>query len=155
MISENSARFGGGVRCYEVGAIISDCAISGNLATESGGGISSHCSEWSNGPTIVSCIISGNSAGTGGGVQASEGTTIGSCIILGNSALEVGGGVYCSLGQAVTSGCTIVSNLAVYAGGGVCGDLAAESMIANSVLCTGFCMKAGHEASLVQRRRAW
>ena len=74
---------GGGVWCA-AGAVVSNCAITGNTAASSGGG-SSH-------GTLNNCCLSGNQTdGNGGG--ADDGV-LDNCTLTGNSAANAGGGSY-------------------------------------------------------------
>jgi hypothetical protein len=75
-------------------------------------------------PTISHCIITGNSAGYGGGIYCNNSfPTIDNCFIAGNSASWVGGGIDCNSGQdwyyPTIYNCLIVGNSALYAGGGI------------------------------------
>ncbi|MCD6328268.1 right-handed parallel beta-helix repeat-containing protein [bacterium] len=92
-------------------AEISNCKISGCLASDSGGGLG-YCSG-----TIINCTISGNTAGgSGGGLSHCTGT-ISNCTITANSAQYNGGGLgYCS---GMISNCTISANSAEWDGGGL------------------------------------
>jgi len=117
-ISGNSAsNDGGGIRCCDNSSpAISNCTISGNSALP-GGGI--YC--WQSSPTIDSCTISGNSAGSmGGGISCAYFSypSISNCTISGNSANK-GGGVYCYSGSPTIENCTISGNSASIIGGGI------------------------------------
>jgi outer membrane protein assembly factor BamB len=110
-ITNGYANTGGGISCYYCGPTIANCVITGNTATDDGGGV--HGSE---GP-ITDCIITGNQAGyDGGGIFRTYGP-ITNCVITGNLAGHRGGGV--GYGRGPVSHCTIVGNHADYAGGGL------------------------------------
>lgn len=95
----NNGQDGGGLRGNGTGASISKCIVTGNSAN-TGGGI-----QGVNG-TISDCLIYGNSATTGGGVVSYQGQIF-NCLIYGNSATYGGGMNNCD-GEVVN--CTIVSN---------------------------------------------
>ncbi len=111
-VSGNTAN-GAGIYCQSTACVVSNCIITGNATTGSGGGIIEG--------TIFDCVISNNNAyNDGGGVV---GGILTNCLIVGNSALGNGGGVYAvspGFGNvpAVLNNC-IISNNAAYVGGGV------------------------------------
>jgi len=109
IISNNSARFGGGIRCNH-GGEVSDCSIIGNIAALFSGGVDCYY-----GGTVSGCTISGNSASQAGGAFCRSGGVIFDCTFSGNSA-GYAGGVYCYPGGSV-SGCTISGNSAGFGGG--------------------------------------
>ena len=102
-ISGNSAFAGGGIRVASVGpAQISHTTVSGNTATNAGGGIQ--------GETVLrSSTVSGNSAVEGGGIF-SFGSELVDSLIEGNSA-SAGGGLLAGVGDSV-SGCVSRGNMA-------------------------------------------
>ena len=114
IISSNSAKYGGGIRC-ESGGSVSNCIISGNSAIAGGGGVNCY-----SGGAVSDCSISGNSSGNGGGGTFCRfGGVISDCAIIGNNTASYGGGAYCYPG-AVISRCTISSNSAGIGGGVFC-----------------------------------
>jgi PKD domain len=120
---------GGGVYCENATTVVSNCTISGNIASNQFGG-------GAYGGTLNQCSLTGNSAAFGGG--ACNGI-LNNCIISGNSA-HLGGGVYggtlnnCALiknsadsGGGANTGtfrnCTLTGNTASDSGGAYQGDL--------------------------------
>jgi len=95
---------GGGVWCQTVGAIVSNCVVTGNSATNSGGGAA--------GGTLNNCILTGNSAGYVGGGAINS--TLNNCTLTGNSARYDGGGAY----SGSLNNCLLTSNSASHFGGG-------------------------------------
>ena len=83
---------GGGIYCSGMVPVVTNCTISGNTATQKGGGMYRG--------TANNCTISGNTALNGGGMY--EGTA-NNCTISGNS----GRGMY----GATANNCTITENL--------------------------------------------
>ncbi len=88
---------------------IRNCRISGNTASNLGGGMANYNSS----PTIIDCIISRNSAGTTAGGMRNSGnaaTKVIGTLISGNTAPS-GGGVSGTTSATVTfTNCTIVNN---------------------------------------------
>ncbi|MEE2907660.1 MAG: right-handed parallel beta-helix repeat-containing protein [Planctomycetota bacterium] len=115
-ISGNTATYsGGGIYCYQSSPTITDCTISDNTANYGGG---TYC-ENSN-PIITDCTISGNTANTAaGGIHLhTSNSTITDCTISGNTADYYGGGITCFDNSNPTiSGCTIEGNQSDYGGG--------------------------------------
>jgi len=94
MIRNGNTDYGGGIRCYRSSPTIINCIISGNTASTSGGGI--YCS-WYSSSFIINCVISENSANYGGGIfcYTYSSPTITNCVISGNTATAYGGGIFC------------------------------------------------------------
>ena len=134
--------YGGGICIRGANAAIKNCIITGNTATDHGGGVfnsTDSISPISNTITMTGCTVTGNvaSLGGGGGVynttfiasnSASGTINLTNCTITGNSALgpnneAKGGGVfdYCYGPSSTISmtGCTISGNTADVSGGGV------------------------------------
>ena len=120
IISENrtSAEWGGagGGIYIKSSPIISYCSILNNSTSTDfnynvGGGIYSGTDS---SPTIISCIISGNSAGglQGGGIFCAFGSspTLANCIISENASVEEGAGIYCDYASPVFAYCTVSRN---------------------------------------------
>ncbi|OQX72237.1 MAG: hypothetical protein B6D61_14510, partial [Bacteroidetes bacterium 4484_249] len=93
---------------YLLITLISGFTITNGLTEGSGGGVFCSCTI----PRIYDCVISGNTAGTGGGIRQGD---IRRCIITGNKVDDYGGGA-CS---ADLNNCTVVGNSARCCGGGV------------------------------------
>ncbi len=115
IISGNLASSGGGIFCRESNPTIIDCTISGNSAYE-GGGI--YCG-WSSSPVITNCTISGNSADRGGGIYGYGSLTITNCTFSRNTAKGTdryrygrGGGIFCSGGNLTVTNCIFSGNAA-------------------------------------------
>ena len=114
---------GGGIYCYQSSPTITDCTISGNIASY-GGGLWCHQSN----PTITDCTIEGNLAEYAGGLYCYKSSpTITDCTISGNIADYGGGGdqlgggfVLDTESNPIISGGTISGNSASYGGGLYC-----------------------------------
>ncbi len=103
-------------------SIVDGFTIINGRISDHGGGI--YCDNSS--PTIIRCIISGNSASrySGGGIYCYGGSpAITRCTISGNSATSYddGGGIYCDHSSPIITDCTIFGNTA-YRGAGICCD---------------------------------
>jgi parallel beta-helix repeat protein len=94
-------RSGGGVWCETTG-LASNCVMSGNSASQYGGGAFQG--------TIINCTFTGNSATAGGGASSN---TLNNCTLRGNSGFWAGGANYCNMTR-----CTLVGNSASDEGGG-------------------------------------
>jgi hypothetical protein len=99
---------GGGIACVLGGSpTVVDCIINGNTA-RSGGGI--YCILGS-GPTFINCIISGNTGSVGGGMRNIESNPVFyNCNIVGNSAGASGGGFENIDGSPELTNCIIWGN---------------------------------------------
>ncbi|MFO0968633.1 MAG: right-handed parallel beta-helix repeat-containing protein [Gemmataceae bacterium] len=107
-ISGNTATdFGGGMSANGT-VSLTNCTISGNTATVGGGGINSYTAN----TTMVNCTVSGNqtgASGTGGGVFVHFGSvSLKNVTVSDNTALS-GGGIYHTANGTLTVGNTIVS----------------------------------------------
>lgn len=107
-ITNGSARNGGGLWCASSNVFVTNCVITGNLASNQGGGV------W--GGTLGRCTISGNSAGSGGGAASAlvENSTVTDNISTGPG----GGGVF----QCALNNCLLTRNRGK-AGGGALGGM--------------------------------
>jgi len=121
---------GGGVFCEDTNTIVSNCTISGNVASSNNfgggayGGTLYNCTLTLNSAAygggacngiLNNCIISGNSASQGGGVY---GGTLSNCALTKNSA-DSGGGAY----TGTFRNCTVTGNTANQGGGVYGGEL--------------------------------
>jgi len=147
-IRDNSGYYnseGGGIYCCDSSPEISGCTISGNNAKGniSGGGI--YCSGPNSNMIVKNCIISHNSAESGGGIACQESNPlITNCTIFGNTAGEderigYGGGIYSSYQSNPTIiNCTISGNSAQYSGsyggGGIYCTLWGNATVTNCIM---------------------
>lgn len=112
-----SGNIRGGINCSGR-PIIENCTITSNILASLGGGISCVYSE----PLITGCLISGNDAGSGGGIYFKYGreeTIVEKCMIANNSASDGGGITIGENSQPNFINCMIVNNYADNFGGGV------------------------------------
>ncbi len=140
-----STAAGGGYAGYGGGLLnlgtttLTDCTVTGNMASIAGGGLANSGADDSltltnsvvtnnqtgtsgagggiDNPffdtvTLSGTTISGNSAGTGGGLVSLDMATLTNCTVTGNSAKSFGGGVCDNDGTIDLSGCTISANSA-------------------------------------------
>ena len=127
-LSNGVAGAGGGVWCDSVSGVVSNCALTANSASGSGGGAFSG--------TLNNCSFIGNSASFGGGVAFG---VVNNCTLAGNSAHYIecsdddgcddyghGGGA----SQSTLNNCTLANNSAGSGGGASDGSL-------NNCLLTG------------------
>lgn len=112
---------GGGITASNIDAsvVISNCYISGNTASASGGGLYLNAAS----PTLVNCILSGNKAGANGGaIAAFNGSTASliNCVIAENMASGGnGGGMYVDASSPILTNVIISGNrdtAAIYEG---------------------------------------
>jgi parallel beta-helix repeat protein len=99
---------GGGIRCLYASPTIVNCIVTGNTADGGGGGI---CSENCAGPRISHCIITNNVTAQGGGGICSYYSSPGvsNCVISENEA-GYGGGAYCGRNSPTFENCVISDN---------------------------------------------
>lgn len=152
---------GGGLYINNNSCIVSNCFISGNIASNSGGGVClqagkvANCTlsdntavydaNWDRGGGGIflkgvchNCIIDGNRAGCGGGVylNGTTGYAI-DCLIRDNVSLSTwmfsgGGGAFSRAGTLYLNNCTVVSNCSAGNGGGLNGP--SPIVVENSII---------------------
>ena len=119
-IVHGSAAAGGAMSfAYASSPTVVECVLSSNTAN-TGGAVACDLS----GPTFLECtIVSNTSVAEGGGIfcDAQSTPNLTGCVISGNSAGTKGGGIYCydRKTHCVLSACTISGNTAANAGGGL------------------------------------
>jgi len=113
---------GGGIICESCGIVVNDCIISDNSALGSGGGI--YC--WYSFVSVISSIITSNTAVQNGGgilIAQSLNTLISNCSIIENNAGSCAGGIHCTDTDNLSiSDCSIINNSSVYGSGIYCGN---------------------------------
>ena len=127
---------GGGVLNF--GSLnLTNCSVTGNLASTNGGGIANYGVI-----NLTTCAVSGNIASkNGGGLFTYQGynggsANVSSCTVSGNSTGGSGGGVY-SKGQPLSlTGCTISNNTATQQGGGGLWVNSSSAGVATLTNCT-------------------
>jgi hypothetical protein len=113
---------GGGVWCESATAVVTNCTLTGNVASgDAGGG--------AYGGTLNHCTLTGNSSAYGGG--AGNGT-LNNCTLSGNTA-NSGGGAY----GGTLSNCTLTRNSAQSGGGAYYGTLENCALSGNSAATGG------------------
>ncbi|MEK7993179.1 MAG: right-handed parallel beta-helix repeat-containing protein, partial [Planctomycetota bacterium] len=134
---------GGGVDLQANAATITNCAISGNLAHDNGGGILMGCAtvtvctvannqsfdhgggiyvKDASSALITGCVISNNYAVDGGGIgfnTASNGVVVRNSYLYMNHAYQDGGGMRCKIAGPVIENCIVTLNEANLDGGGI------------------------------------
>ena len=121
----NGNKQGGAIDDFSAGLTLQNCILKANTA-DYGGGVFSD-SEASSPVTLISCVLSGNTAMAGGGGAYSYNASaapfsLTNCLVIGNTAQSLGGGLYsfASTGsQAALTNCTFAGNMAVYGGSGL------------------------------------
>jgi hypothetical protein len=123
---------GGGLLCASTSAVVSNCIVVGNAASQSGGGAYSG--------TLKVCTLRSNSAGSGGGYHAGNqdnGVTLTNCTLTGNwttdNSYGAGGGAY----GGRLSNCTLTSNSSAQDGGASSATLDNCTLSGNSAAAGG------------------
>jgi hypothetical protein len=159
-LTNGYADIGGGL-LMTGGGLVTNCIITGNTATQRGGGaylntpvghaaaskivnstISGNTAGQEGGgvylvrgvsvSAVENSIIRGNVAGRAGGVEVTDRCWVRNCLIMGNSATNTyGGGVNVEVGGIVEN-CTIVGNSANTAGGGAI--IPIQGVVRNSIM---------------------
>ena len=108
LIKSNAATNGAGITCYHSSdPTITNCTITDNVSDAKGGGIYCYNSD----PLISGCRIIHNTASVGGGITGDfDNPTITSCLIQSNVATQTGGGIACAGSFYLLSDSTICAN---------------------------------------------
>lgn len=134
VVSNNSAKFGGGIFVYTGGvnsADIRDSSITGNIAVVGGGIDNGHI------VSVLRTTISNNQALSGGGIANHDTLTVENSTLSGNTASGgFGGGIYADGGTTKLYNATITANSAVSKGrgGGIHQSGNASVELANTIL---------------------
>ncbi len=110
--------WGGGIFLFESFSHVLDCTICNNITTRGGGGLYSQGPESAvrgeSGSSIVDCLVYGNTAGAGGGIQGSiaDSLVIMNCEIRDNEADRQGGIGIVGGSAAIVTGNIITGNRA-------------------------------------------
>jgi parallel beta-helix repeat protein len=117
---------GGGVWCEGLSAVVSNCVLTGNSASSSGGGayrgtlnnctLTGNRAAFGGGAafgTLNNCTLRSNTAAFGGGADAA---TLNNCTLTSNTAYSYGGGAY----ESTLNNCALTGNTAENYGGGAC-----------------------------------
>jgi hypothetical protein len=134
IISNNTALFGGGVYVSlpqnSNNFILNNCAIIGNVATNTGGG--SYLA------TLNDCAVSSNTAYAGGGI---EGGVLNNCSLSGNIAHNGGGADGSMVVPApILNNCILSGNVATNSssgGGGAAGSILSNCMLSGNIAYSG------------------
>ncbi len=140
-IRNNTAVKGGGIYSEPYGfetVSMSDCVITGNIATQNGGGF--FIGEMSDGNMISDCKILNNYANKGAGIYTESyggeyGDSFYNVEISNNHAYDAGGGIYTyAWGDLQLDKASIVNNVADNTGGGIVIESGGFSTITNSIV---------------------
>jgi hypothetical protein len=130
---------GGGLFLYAGSTTITSSVITGNSATENGGGVYAYSQV--SGLTIAKTTIAANRASglaNGGGLESRAAqTTITGCTIADNTAASYGGGVF-AIGAVTISGSTVKDNTSLFEGGGIAAFGTAPCAITGSTITGNF-----------------
>ena len=136
VIASNTARdgYGGGIRL--MGAVISNCWITDNVASNNGGGIYTSATS-----PIRNCLIARNRTVAevalnygGGGIHSYYDAFIRDCVVEGNRSGYYGGGLYCR--EGTVQNCLILNNVADGANGGQGGGIRLGTAAVKLINCT-------------------
>jgi hypothetical protein len=133
-ISGNSASGSGG-GLFNYGTLTgNNCTISGNTASGSGGGLFNDNIFGTALATLANCTITGNTANQGGGLYNHLGaTTLTNCTISNNTATAAGGGLF-NRGKMSVTNCTITANTGGSRGGGGLFNFANPMTLTNTIV---------------------
>ncbi len=137
-ITGGSADIGAGVRNDGGTLSLTFATVSGNSATDQGGGLATR---FGGKTTLSNVTVDGNTAPAGSGLVNSSSTlTLYNCTVSGNTASGQGGGVYNSGGTTTLTDATLAANTAGTDGGGLFNGHAGTATLMN-------CTVSGNTAS--------
>jgi parallel beta-helix repeat protein len=126
--------YGGGIYNYDSSPVLTGGTVSGNTASDSGGGI---YNETNSSPTLTGVTVSGNTAtNSGGGIaNANSSPTLTGVTVSGNSAAyNNGGGIDNNNSSPVLTGVTVSGNSAANnSGGGIANNNSSPVLIGGTV----------------------
>jgi hypothetical protein len=126
-IRNGSADYGGAIFCWYGSPTVINCVITGNSADQAGGGL------YGCDGTVRDCTIAGNSSAFGGGLAFCDGT-IRDCFITKNAAQQVGGGLYGCSGTVQNN--SVAGNSARWGGGLACCNGRIENCLISANTCS-------------------
>lgn len=102
------------------------------------------------GPTLVNCMIIGNTASAGGGMaNLAGGATLTNCVFVGNTVLDDGGAIFNDMCSVTLVNCTLAGN-AGYSVGGIRNYAAVELALTNSIVWGNTAeLASGEDAQIV------
>jgi hypothetical protein len=109
---------GGGIHNRSSSPVLTNVVVSGNMASDIGGGIYNGSYSPALTPALTNVLISGNTATNGGGIYDEHSSPVlTNVVIAGNTASNTGGGIFINGSSSALTNVTIAYNNAVTGGG--------------------------------------